>query len=100
MRSEAMLEGFGVTEEQWRDALAKEPGFAISESPTYVARGVAAAAADPGVDRWSGQIVTARQLSDAYGVTDADGSRPDCWGYLARRTAGDGAAPMPVEDYR
>ncbi|UIJ34879.1 hypothetical protein [Allobranchiibius sp. GilTou73] len=95
-----MLEGFGVTEERWRDALAKEPGFAISESPMYVARGVAAAAADPGVDRWSGQIVTARQLSDAYDVTDADGSRPDCWGYLARRTAGDGAAPMPVEDYR
>ena len=47
LRSEKMLDNFGVTEETWRDALTKVPGFAISESPTYVARGVAALAGDP-----------------------------------------------------
>jgi NAD(P)-dependent dehydrogenase (short-subunit alcohol dehydrogenase family) len=83
LRSEAMLEGFGVTEGTWRDALAKVPGFAISESPTYVARGVAALAQDPEVARFAGQVLTARQLADRYGVTDADGSRPDAWGYIA-----------------
>ena len=83
LRSEAMLEGFGVTEETWRDALARVPGFAISESPAYVARGVAALAQDPEVNRFAGQVLTARQLADRYGVTDADGSRPDAWGYIA-----------------
>jgi NAD(P)-dependent dehydrogenase (short-subunit alcohol dehydrogenase family) len=83
LRSEAMLEGFGVTEGTWRDALAKVPGFAISESPTYVARGVAALAQDPEVARFAGQVLTSRQLADRYGVTDADGSRPDAWGYIA-----------------
>ncbi|MBO1753523.1 SDR family oxidoreductase [Allobranchiibius sp. CTAmp26] len=99
LRSEAMLEGFGVSEETWHRAVAKEPGFAISESPTYVARGVAAAAADPGFARWAGEIVTARQLADAYDLTDTDGSRPDCWGYMARCVAA-GDEPVPLEDYR
>ena len=79
LRSEAMLEGFGVTEETWRDALARIPGFAISESPAYVARGLAALAQDPEVAQFAGQVLTARQLADRYGVTDADGSRPDAW---------------------
>ena len=83
LRSEAMLDGFGVTEATWRDALTKVPGFAISESPTYVARGVAALAKDPEVAQFAGQVLTARQLSDRYGITDTDGSRPDAWGYIA-----------------
>ncbi|HZO62038.1 MAG TPA: SDR family oxidoreductase [Gaiellaceae bacterium] len=83
LRSERMLENFGVTEATWRDACRTRPGFAISESPAYVARGVAALARDRDAGRWSGAIVSARQLADAYGVTDTDGSRPDCWGYLA-----------------
>ena len=83
LRSEAMLDGFGVTEATWRDALAKVPGFAISESPTYVARGVAALAQDPEAAQFAGQVLTARQLADRYGVTDIDGSRPDGWGYIA-----------------
>jgi NAD(P)-dependent dehydrogenase (short-subunit alcohol dehydrogenase family) len=83
LRSEAMLDGFGVTEATWRDALAETPGFAISESPAYVARGVAALAQDPEVARFAGRVLTARQLADRYGVTDADGSRPDAWGYIA-----------------
>ncbi|MEJ7742258.1 MAG: hypothetical protein WKF73_06745 [Nocardioidaceae bacterium] len=84
LRSEKMLEGFGVNEESWRNALDKVPGFAISESPTYVARGIAAMAASGDPNSWSGQIVTSRQLADAYNVTDTDGSRPDCWGYIHR----------------
>jgi NAD(P)-dependent dehydrogenase (short-subunit alcohol dehydrogenase family) len=83
LRSERMLENFGVSEANWRDACRDRPGFAISESPTYVARGVAALALAGDAERWKGSIVSARQLADAYGVTDTDGSRPDCWGYLA-----------------
>jgi NAD(P)-dependent dehydrogenase (short-subunit alcohol dehydrogenase family) len=83
LRSERMLEHFGVTEANWRDACRDRPGFAISESPTYVARGVAALARAGDAERWQGSIASARQLADAYGVTDTDGSRPDCWGHLA-----------------
>jgi NAD(P)-dependent dehydrogenase (short-subunit alcohol dehydrogenase family) len=83
LRSEKMLENFGVTEANWRDACRERPGFGISESPTYVARGVAALASASDAARWAGTIVSARQLADAYGVTDTDGSRPDCWGYHA-----------------
>jgi NAD(P)-dependent dehydrogenase (short-subunit alcohol dehydrogenase family) len=83
LRSEKMLENFGVTEANWRDACGARPGFGISESPAYVARGVAGLARDAQAKRWAGSIVSARQLADAYGVTDTDGSRPDCWGYHA-----------------
>ncbi|HLS40128.1 MAG TPA: hypothetical protein VK038_05120 [Ornithinicoccus sp.] len=74
-----------ATEENWRDACRRQPGFGISESPTYVARGVCAMAADEDRHRFAGRVVTARQLADAYGVTDLDGSRPDCWGLIADR---------------
>ena len=83
LRSEKMLENFGVSEANWRDAVEKRPGFGISESPTYVARGVAALATAADAERWSGMILSARQLADAYDFTDTDGSRPDCWGHLA-----------------
>lgn len=84
LRSEQMLEHFDVTEETWRDALDTVPGFGISESPAYLGRGVAALAADPMAGRFAGTVVTSRQLSDAYGITDVDGSRPDCWGLIER----------------
>ncbi len=83
LRSEAMLANYGVMEENWRDACRDTPGFAISESPVYVARGIAALAADPDVSRFSGSILTSRQLADLYDVSDVDGSRPDCWGLIA-----------------
>jgi NAD(P)-dependent dehydrogenase (short-subunit alcohol dehydrogenase family) len=83
LRSEKMLENFGVTEANWRDACRERPGFGISESPTYVARGVAALAGAADADRWAGTILSARRLADTYGITDTDGSRPDCWGYVA-----------------
>jgi NAD(P)-dependent dehydrogenase (short-subunit alcohol dehydrogenase family) len=96
LRSEKMLEEFGVSEENWRDACAKTPGFGISESPAYVGRGVAALAQAADAGQWAGTIISSRQLADAYGVTDMDGSTPDCWGYLAaygwEREDGEGIA--------
>lgn len=83
LRSERMLENFGVTEASWRQACVKTPGFGISESPAYVARGIAALALADDADRWAGTILSARQLADVCGITDIDGSKPDCWGYLA-----------------
>lgn len=84
LRSEAMLDNFGVTEETWRDALEKVPGFAISETPTYLARGLARLAADPDLGQYAGRVLTSRDLAAAYDVTDVDGSRPDAWGYIRR----------------
>jgi len=94
LRSEMMLDHFGVTEATWRDATGREPHFCISESPAFVARGVAALAADPDVARWSGQAVSSGQLAPVYGFTDTDGTQPDCWRYItevqdAGRPAGD-----------
>ncbi|HSA48549.1 MAG TPA: SDR family oxidoreductase [Yinghuangia sp.] len=82
LRSEMMLDGFGVTEENWRDALATVPHFCISESPSYVGRAVAALAGDADVARRNGQSLSSGQLAQEYGFTDLDGSRPDCWRYL------------------
>ncbi|MFF7233759.1 NAD(P)-dependent dehydrogenase (short-subunit alcohol dehydrogenase family) [Streptomyces sp. 2333.5] len=82
LRSEAMLDHFGVTEETWSDAVAKEPHFAIAESPALIARGVRALAADPDKERWSGCSLSSGQLAKEYGFTDTDGSRPDCFGYF------------------
>ncbi|MDQ4053245.1 MAG: SDR family oxidoreductase [Actinomycetota bacterium] len=99
LRSENMLDHFGVEEASWRDALVKVPGFAISESPTYVARGVAALAGDPDAARFAGRVLTSHELSDEYGVTDTDGSRPDCWGYLTRYGI-DEQNDVGVDEYR
>lgn len=99
LRSERMLENFGVTEETWRDACTAAPGFAISESPAYVARGVVALASDAGHRRFAGRVLTARELADEYGVTDTDGSRPDCWGLIAAHGWGD-QDPQVIERFR
>lgn len=99
LRSENMLENFGVTEATWEDAVTSIPGFAISESPTYVARGVAALAADPDVARYGGEVLTARQLADTYGVADVDGSRPDAWSLIADHGIGAGGREL-VAQYR
>ena len=79
MRSEAVLDHFGVTEANWRDGVAKDPNFAASETPRYVGRAVAALAADPHVMGRSGHTLTSWGLAAEYGFTDVDGSRPD-WG--------------------
>ncbi|WP_028804196.1 SDR family oxidoreductase [Streptomyces sp. 142MFCol3.1] len=82
LRSEIMLDTFGVTEENWRDALERVPHFGISETPSYVGRAVAALAADPDVARWNGASLSSGQLAQVYAFTDRDGSRPDAWRYL------------------
>jgi NAD(P)-dependent dehydrogenase (short-subunit alcohol dehydrogenase family) len=82
MRSEDMLDFYGVTEATWREATARVPHFCISESPAYTGRAVAALAADPDVARWSGGVVSSGQLARVYGFTDTDGTRPDCWRYV------------------
>jgi NAD(P)-dependent dehydrogenase (short-subunit alcohol dehydrogenase family) len=83
MRSEIMLDHYGIKEANWHDATEKEPHFAISESPRYVGRAVAALAGDPKVSRWNGQSLSSAKLAQVYGFTDLDGSQPDCWRYLA-----------------
>jgi NAD(P)-dependent dehydrogenase (short-subunit alcohol dehydrogenase family) len=82
MRSEMMLDAFGVTEDTWRDALDRQPHFVISESPRFVGRAVAALAADPDRQRHNGESLSSGGLAKEYGFTDVDGSRPDCWRYL------------------
>ncbi|MGO4804436.1 SDR family oxidoreductase [Arthrobacter sp. 2MCAF15] len=83
MRSEMMLEHFGVTEANWREAASTQPHFAaISESPLFVGRAVAALAADPNVHGRTGGSYSSGALAREYGFTDADGSQPDCWRYL------------------
>lgn len=81
MRTEAILEGFGVTEVNWRDALdnpnARAFGWGGSETPCFVGRAIASLAADPNVMTKSGGIYTARELSAEYGFTDLDGKPPD-----------------------
>lgn len=82
LRSEMMLDQFGVSEENWHDAIADEPHFAISETPRFVGRAVAALASDPDKERWNGQSLSSGGLALAYGFTDLDGSRPDAWRYI------------------
>jgi NAD(P)-dependent dehydrogenase (short-subunit alcohol dehydrogenase family) len=87
LRSEFMLEHFGVTEETWRDGAKKDPNFIASESPLYVGRAVAALAADSDVRQKTGKIFASWTLSRDYGFTDADGTRPD-WGEHFAKTYG------------
>ncbi|MFJ4717901.1 SDR family oxidoreductase [Streptomyces luteogriseus] len=98
LRSEMMLDGFGVREDNWRDALERVPHFAISETPHYVGRAVAALAADADVARWNGQSLSSGGLAQAYGFTDLDGSRPDAWRYLVE--VQDAGKPADVTGYR
>lgn len=76
LRSEWMLDQFGVSEENWRDAAEKVKSFIASETPLFVGRGIAALAADPNVVSKNGRVVASWDLGDEYGVTDADGTRP------------------------
>ncbi|GGT63864.1 SDR family oxidoreductase [Streptomyces lateritius] len=96
LRSEQMLDHFGVTEANWRDATEKLPDFAVAESPVYIGRAVAALAADPERARWNGQSLSSGQLAKEYGFTDADGSRPDAWGFIIASETG----KPDVADYR
>jgi NAD(P)-dependent dehydrogenase (short-subunit alcohol dehydrogenase family) len=98
LRSEAMLDAYGVTEANWHDAEKVSPHFAISETPTFVGRAVVALAADPERSRWNGQTVSSGQLAPIYGFTDVDGSRPDAWRYVPE--VQDAGRPADVTGYR
>nr|WP_307624315.1 SDR family oxidoreductase [Streptomyces sp. V3I7] len=98
LRSEMMLDHFGVREDTWRDGIARDPHFAISESPHYVGRAVAALAADPDVARFNGQSLSSGGLAQVYGFTDLDGSRPDAWRYIVEVQGAD--KPADVTGYR
>ena len=98
LRSEAMLDAYRVTESNWRDATKIQPHFAISESPAFVGRAVAALAQDPDVVRWNGQSLSSGQLAQVYGFTDLDGSRPDAWRYVVE--VQDAGKPAEVTGYR
>jgi len=98
LRSEAMLEAFGVTESNWHDATTRVPGFAISETPAFVGRAVAALAQDPNVARWNGSSLSSGQLAKIYGFTDLDGSQPDAWRYMIE--VQDTGKPADVTGYR
>jgi NAD(P)-dependent dehydrogenase (short-subunit alcohol dehydrogenase family) len=98
LRSEQMLDIYGVTEANWRDATAKQPHFVISETPRFVGRAVASLAADPDVARWRGQCLSSGELAKVYGFTDLDGSRPDCWRYL--REVQEAGRPADATGYR
>jgi NAD(P)-dependent dehydrogenase (short-subunit alcohol dehydrogenase family) len=105
LRSEMMLENFGVSEANWREALtAREgrhqapPDFALSESPRYVGRAVAALAADSERGRWNQKSVSSGELARHYGFTDVDGSRPDIWRFTAEVREGGKVADL--SEYR
>ena len=98
LRSEAMLDAYKVTEANWQDATRVQPHFAITETPAYVGRAVAALAADPDRARWNGQSLSSGQLAKVYGFTDVDGSQPDAWRYLIE--VQDAGKPADVRGYR
>jgi NAD(P)-dependent dehydrogenase (short-subunit alcohol dehydrogenase family) len=98
LRSEMMLELFGVTEENWREGTEVEPHFCISESPAFVGRAVAALAADPDRARWSGRSTSSGELARVYGFPDRDGTQPDAWRYVVE--VQDAGRPAGDEGYR
>ena len=99
LRSEMMLEIYGVTEETWRDGTTGNPHFrAISESPRFVGRAVAALAADPELHDRNGGSFSSGGLAREYGFTDVDGSQPDCWRYMVE--VQDAGLPPDATGYR
>ncbi len=98
MRSEIMLDHYGVGERNWREATAKEPHFVISETPRYVGRAVSHLAADPEVARFNGRSLSSGGLAKEYGFTDLDGSRSDAWRYITEVQAA--GRPADATKYR
>jgi NAD(P)-dependent dehydrogenase (short-subunit alcohol dehydrogenase family) len=99
LRSEIMLEHFGVTEANWQDAIEKDPNYAASETPLYAGRAIAAMAADPNIMKKSGRVFSSWGLSDEYGFCDADGRRPH-WGRHFASKYGDSMNPCDEGFYK
>jgi NAD(P)-dependent dehydrogenase (short-subunit alcohol dehydrogenase family) len=98
LRSEMMLDNFGVSEANWRESDSAPPDFALSESPRYVGRAVVALASDPDRARWNQRSVDSGRLAREYGFTDVDGSQPDIWRFIEEvREPGLDAS---LDDYR
>jgi NAD(P)-dependent dehydrogenase (short-subunit alcohol dehydrogenase family) len=87
LRSEAMLEHFGVTEANWQDGAKKDPHFIASETPFFIGRAIAALAADPDMAARSGQLLSSWRLGQEYGFTDIDGRQPNWGQYFAENVA-------------
>ena len=87
LRSEAMLDHFGVTEANWRDGAKKDPHFIASETPFYIGRAIAALAADPHVAQKSGGVFSSWALAEEYGFSDSDGRQPNWGKYFAEYIA-------------
>ncbi|HEY0143367.1 MAG TPA: SDR family oxidoreductase [Thermoanaerobaculia bacterium] len=98
LRSEEMLENFGVSEANWRDGAKVEPHFIASETPMFVGRAVAALAADPNVGKKSGRVFSSWELSDEYGFVDEDGATPH-WGRYWEQTFGEPLRKMDEAFY-
>lgn len=98
LRSEQMLDNYGVTEDNWQDATKVQPHFIITETPRYVGRAVASLADDPDVHRWNGHSLSSGQLAQVYGFTDLDGSQPDAWRYVVE--VQDAGKPANAKGYR
>lgn len=84
LRSEAVLEHFGVAEENWHEAIDKDPYFEHSETPLLVGRAIAALASDPRVVERSGGAFSSCKLAKEYGFTDIDGRQPDFYANLCK----------------
>jgi NAD(P)-dependent dehydrogenase (short-subunit alcohol dehydrogenase family) len=99
LRSEVMLDHFGVTEANWREAAKEDPNFEESETPLYSGRALAALAADPNIANKSGRVFSSWGLSEEYGFCDADGRKPH-WGNHAKKKYGDGMRPCDEGFYQ
>jgi NAD(P)-dependent dehydrogenase (short-subunit alcohol dehydrogenase family) len=99
LRSEAMLEYFGVTEANWQDGAKKDPNFLCSETPLFVGRAIASLAADPKIFEKTGQVFSSWRLSEEYGFSDADGRRPN-WGKFFEQSAGQANRNIRDEMYQ
>lgn len=108
LRSEMMLDAFGVTEETWRERAEANRGakdavppyeFVISETPAMLGRGIAALAADPQRAEWNTRSTSSFELATHYGLTDTDGSRPDSWSFITAMETTP-ADELVVESYR
>jgi hypothetical protein len=97
MRTEMMLEHFGVTEANWRDGAKKDPNFIASETPAFVGRAIAALAADRHVMTKTGGLYGSWNLAKEYGFTDLDGSRPDIGSQIDFEAVFAGMAKTPFQ---
>ncbi len=99
LRSEAVLDHFGVTESNWREGATKDPLFEESETPAFLGRCIAALAADPDHARFNGAEMSSEDLADIYRVDDADGRRPHVYRHFEEIAWRIARSEGPLGDY-